>query len=146
VKRSAGLLLFRRHPDLQVLLAHPGGPLYRHRDEWGIPKGEYDAIEDPLAAAEREFQEELGCAPPPGHRYDLGEVRLKSGKRVVAWAVEGDLDTRTCVSNTFFLLWHGRLQEFPEIDEARWFTAEEASLKMPERQRPFLERLVELLG
>lgn len=144
MKRSAGILLYRQHPDLQVLLAHPGGPLFAHRDEWGLPKGEYDADEDPLAAAEREFAEELGCHVPPGRRHPLGEVRLRSGKRVVAWAVEGDLDVRTCVSNTFFLLWHGRLQEFPEIDEARWFTVAEARRKMPERQLPFLDRLLAL--
>ena len=145
MKRSAGILLYRRHPDLQVLLAHPGGPLFRHRDEWGIPKGEYDGSEDALVAAEREFAEETGHVLPPGHREPLGEVQLRSGKRVVAWAVEGDLDVRTCVSNTFFLLWHGRLQEFPEIDEARWFTVEEARHKMPERQQPFLDRLLALL-
>lgn len=145
MKRSAGLLLYRRHSGLEVLLAHPGGPLFKHKDDWGVPKGEYDADEDPLVAAEREFAEELGCPAPLGPRLDLGEVRLRSGKRVVAWAVEGDLDAASCVSNTFFMLWHGRLREFPEIDEARWFTVAEAGHRMPERQLPFLERLVALV-
>lgn len=146
MKRSAGLLLYRHHSALEVLLVHPGGPLFAHKDVWGIPKGEYHANEDPLSAAEREFAEEVGSPAPDGPRRDLGEVTLRSGKRVVAWAVEGDLDAEACVSNTFWMPWRGRMQEFPEVDAAAWFTPAEASARMTERQLPFLERLATLLG
>jgi predicted NUDIX family NTP pyrophosphohydrolase len=146
VKRSAGLVLYRHHSVLEVLLVHPGGPFFANTDVWGIPKGEYDATEDPLAAAEREFTEETGFTAPDGPRRDLGEVTLKSGKRVVAWAVEGDLDADACVSNTFRMPWRGRMQEFPEVDAAAWFDLPAAQARMAERQLPFLERLATLLG
>jgi len=145
--RSAGLLLHRTRSDrtVEVLLVHPGGPYWAKKDAgaWSIPKGEYDD-EDPLGAARREFTEELGQAPPDGEAIALGEVRQKGGKWVTAWAVEGDLDTATVVSNTFTIEWpprSGTNQEFPEIDRAEWFTLEEASRRILEGQRPLLEEL-----
>jgi predicted NUDIX family NTP pyrophosphohydrolase len=139
-KRSAGILLFRRTPAVQVLLAHPGGPLHAHKDVWTVPKGEYDD-EPPLTAAYREFVEELGHPVPQGPALDLGEVVQKGGKRVVAWAVEGDLDPGTCVSNTFGMTWQGRWQEFPEIDRVEWFDLEAARTKINPAQVAFLDRL-----
>lgn len=126
MKRSAGLLLWRRRPDgPEVLLGHPGGPLFASRDEgvWSIPKGEYGPDEEPLAAAYREFTEELGVAPPDGAPVPLGEARLRSGKVVTAWAQEGDLDLAGMQSNLFTMQWpprSGRSQEFPELDRAAW--------------------------
>src|ERR1700760_4421528 len=103
-RKSAGLLLFRgAGEDLQVLLVHPGGPFWAKRDEgaWSIPKGECEEGEDPRAAAWREFGEELGTPPPEGAPLELGEVRQKAGKIVVAWAIAGDLDPEQIISNTF---------------------------------------------
>ncbi len=140
-RTSAGLLLFRRAPVLEVLLAHPGGPLHARKDVWGVPKGEYGKDEGPLAAAYREFAEEIGHPPPPGHPVELGEVVQKGGKRVVAWALEGDLDPTTVSSNVFGMQWQGRWQEFPEIDRAAWFDVETAHAKILPAQAPFLDRL-----
>src|SRR5579862_3829476 len=126
-RRSAGILLHRGQGDaLEVLLVHPGGPIWTHRDAgaWSIPKGEYVDGEDPLDAARREFEEELGSAAPAGEAADLGEIRQKSGKRVRAWAIPGDLDATGIVSNTFELEWpprSGKLIEIPEVDRAEWF-------------------------
>jgi predicted NUDIX family NTP pyrophosphohydrolase len=136
MKRSAGLLLFRRSPELQVLLAHPGGPLHARKDVWTVPKGEYGDAEEPLAAAYREYAEELGSPAPDGDPLPLGEVTQKSGKRVIAWALEGDLDPATVRSNLFGMTWQGRWQEFA-IPEAR--------AKVMPAQEPFLDRLLELL-
>ena len=146
VKRSAGLLLFRRRSALEVLLAHPGGPFWSRRDAgaWSIPKGEYDADEAPLAAARREFLEELGLAAPDGPLIPLGEVRQPSGKLVTAWAVEADLDPTVIVPGTFELEWprgSGRIRTIPEIDRVAWFALDEARLRLAEGQRPFLDRL-----
>ncbi|MGH9120866.1 MAG: NUDIX domain-containing protein, partial [Acidimicrobiales bacterium] len=101
-KRSAGLLLFRRTPILEVLLVHPGGPFWARRDEgaWSIPKGELDGDEDERSVAAREFAEELGAPPPEGEWLDLGEVVQSGGKRVRAWGAEGDFDPGRLVSNT----------------------------------------------
>ena len=146
--RSAGILLFRRRPSgPEVLLVHPGGPFWSRRDEgaWSIPKGEHDEGEDALAAARREFAEETGTVLPPGELIELGEVRQRSGKRVAAWAAEGDLDPAAVVSNTFTLEWpprSGRTQEFPEVDRAGWFGAEEARRRLLPAQVPFVERLL----
>src|SRR5262245_35034661 len=120
---SAGLLLYRiQDGRLEVLLAHPGGPIWASRDAgaWSVPKGEIEPGEEPLAVARREYQEETGSpAPPDLARYrPLGEVRQKSGKVVAAWAVEGDLDPTSAVSNTFEMEWpprSGRRQSFPEV-------------------------------
>jgi predicted NUDIX family NTP pyrophosphohydrolase len=147
-RRSAGLLLYRRNPDIEVLLVHPGGPFFAKKDDgvWSIPKGEYEPGEDPLAAAVREFEEELGSRPPDGERIDLGEVKQRGGKIVTAWAVEGDIDTVAVVSNTFAMEWpprSGRTAEFPEIDRAEWFDLPTARTKILAAQEPFLDRLAE---
>jgi predicted NUDIX family NTP pyrophosphohydrolase len=150
--RSAGILLHRGQPDgLEVLLVHPGGPLWANRDAgaWSIPKGEYLDGEDPLDAARREFEEELGSAPPAGEPADLGEVRQKSGKRVRGWAIAGDLDATRVTSNTFELEWpprSGKLIEIPEVDRAGWFALEAAREKINPAQVSLLDRLEQLLG
>ena len=145
-KHSAGILLFRRTgPHTEVLLAHPGGPLWKNKDEgsWTIPKGEYGGGEDPLAAAKREFQEETGAAVS-GDFLPLGEIRQRSGKIVTAWALERDLDPSSVRSNTFSMTWpprSGKLQEFPEIDRAAWFSLDAARRKIIPAQAEFLDRL-----
>ncbi len=144
---SAGLLLYRtREGTREVLLAHPGGPFWARRDDgaWSIPKGEVDAGEDPYAAARREFAEELGAVPPDGEPLSLGEVRLKSRKRVVAWALEGDFEPGQLVSNTFEVEWpprSGTIATYPEVDRAAWFDLETARVKLNEGQRPLLDAL-----
>jgi predicted NUDIX family NTP pyrophosphohydrolase len=144
-------MLYRGRPDdLQVLLVHPGGPAWARRDAgvWSIPKGEYDDDEDPLAAARREFAEELGSPPPDGEPLELGEIRQKSGKRVLAWALGGDLDAAQIRSNTFTMQWpprSGRMQEFPEVDRAQWFGLIEAREKLNPAQVALLDRLVQAL-
>jgi predicted NUDIX family NTP pyrophosphohydrolase len=149
--RSAGILLYRRRDDdLQVLLVHPGGPVWARRDggAWSIPKGELDDGEVPLDAARREFAEELGTALPEGEALDLGEVRQRSGKIVAAWAVAGDLDPAGVVSNTFEMQWpprSGRMQAFPEVDRAGWFELDAAREKLNPGQVPLLDRLREAL-
>lgn len=152
MKRSAGLLLWRRRADApEVLLGHPGGPLFARKDDgvWSIPKGEYLPDEEPLAAAYREFAEEIGVAPPDGEPVPLGEVRLRSGKLVVAWAQEGDLDERQLVSNLFEMEWpprSGRVQSFPELDRAGWFVLSAARRKLSAGQVPLLDSFATLLG
>lgn len=150
---SAGLLLFRRDPDgVRVLLAHMGGPFWANKDAraWSIPKGEYAADEDPLAAARREFAEELGIAPPDRAPYlDLGEVRQSGGKAVRAWAVEGAFDPAGLVSNTFEIEWpprSGRRATFPEVDRAAWFDLGAGREKLISAQVAFLDRLAGRLG
>ena len=151
-KTSAGLLVYRRQSGvLEVLLVHPGGPFWRNRDleAWSIPKGEYDAGEEPETAALREFTEEFGCRPPCGAALPLGEVVQKGGKRVIAFAIEGDLDVSSVDSNTFELEWpprSGRRQNFPEVDRAEWFPLAVAREKIIPGQRPFLDRLEVLAG
>ena len=144
-KPSAGLLLYRQRSGLEVLLALPGGPLHAGKDIWTLPKGEYDETEEPVQAALREFAEEIGFPAPSGEPLPLGEITQKSGKRVLAWALEGDLDADLARSNTFPMLWRGRRQEFPEIERAAWFDLDEARLKIMPAQEPFLTRLAELL-
>ena len=145
-------MLYRRRPrGLEVLLVHPGGPFWARRDAgaWSVPKGEYGPGEDPLAAARREFAEELGSAMPEGPVEDLGEVRQKAGKRVRAWGVEGDLDAEAIVSNTFELEWpprSGRVIEVPEVDRARWFSLEAARDKINPAQAELLDRLARAVG
>ena len=145
-KRSAGILLFRRTPELEVLLVHPGGPFWAKKDlgAWSIPKGEHDEGEDAQACAIREFTEETGSAPAPGELADLGTIKQKAGKVVQAWALEGDLDADAIRSNTFTLQWpprSGRLREFPEVDRAQWFPVDRARERMNPAQAAFLERL-----
>lgn len=148
---SAGILLFRRRPDLEVLIVHPGGPYWAKRDRgaWSIPKGEYDESEEPYVAARREFEEELGHAPPDGEPTDLGEITQKAGKVVRAFALEGDLDPGTLQSNTFEVEWpprSGRRREFPEVDRAGWFGVDEARVKLNPAQGELVERLLEALN
>ena len=149
-RRSAGILLYRRAAnDLEVLLVHPGGPFWTRRDAgaWSIPKGEYESEDDPLAAARREFEEELGSAPPGTEPLQLGEVRQKSGKLVRAWALEGDLEATAAFSNNFTVEWpprSGQMREFPEVDRAEWFTLAAAREKINSAQAAFLDRLAEL--
>jgi predicted NUDIX family NTP pyrophosphohydrolase len=150
-KHSAGLLLYRRSAaGLTVLLVHPGGPFWAKKDlgAWSIPKGEYAADEEPLAAAQREFFEETG-ARPRGAFAPLGEIEQPGGKHVMAWAVEGDFDPATLVSNTFELEWPprgGRKRSFPEVDRAEWFLPDDARKKILAAQRPFIDRLERLLA
>jgi len=131
----------------EVLLGHMGGPYWARRDvgAWTIPKGELEPDEEPLAVARREFEEEIGT-PVPGTEYvDLGEIRQAGGKVVRAWAVEGDLDATSIVSNTFEIEWpprSGRLQAFPELDRAEWFDLATASRRIVAGQRAFLDRLI----
>jgi predicted NUDIX family NTP pyrophosphohydrolase len=145
-KKSAGLLMFRRRgKELQALLVHPGGPLWKNKDDgaWSIPKGEYDEQEDRLAAAKREFEEETGFKAD-GEFLPLGEARQPSGKVVTAWAFEGDCSAKDVRSNTFSMEWppkSGRRQHFPEVDRAEWFGMEEARTRILQGQIVFLDRL-----
>jgi predicted NUDIX family NTP pyrophosphohydrolase len=151
-ERSAGILLFRRTADgLEVLLVHPGGPFFARRDAgaWSIPKGLYEDGEEPFACAQREFAEELGSPCPDGPAIELGEIRQRNGKRVTAWAVEGDLNADAITSNTFTIEWpprSGHRQEFPEVDRAGWFGLDAAREKVLAAQAPLLDRLVERVG
>lgn len=148
MKRSAGILLRRRRGrDLEVLLAHPGGPLFGRRDDgaWSIPKGEYEPGETALDAACREFAEETGHPVPAGPVLELGEARQRGGKLNTVFAVEGDLDPATCVSNDFEMVWRGRRQRFPEMDRFGWFDHDAAARKLFPSQVIFLERLTDRL-
>ena len=143
--RSAGLVMFRRLKELEVFLVHPGGPIWAKKNEgaWTIPKGEYEKDENPLAAARREFEEETGFKAA-GSFLDLGTIRQKSGKRVAAWAFEGDCDPANLKSNTCEIEWpprSGRRLEIPEIDRGRWFSLEEAKQYIREEQSPLLDTL-----
>ncbi len=147
-KRSAGILLYRRTPELEVLLVHPGGPFWAKKDEgaWSIPKGEHDEGEDALACAIREFTEETGSEPMPGELQDLGAIKQKAGKVVQAWALEGDLDAANVRSNTFTMQWpprSGQMREFPEVDKAAWFGVNQARERINPAQAAFLDRLTE---
>lgn len=153
MRRSAGLLLFRGAPAsrLEVMIAHMGGPLWANKDRggWSIPKGEYEPGEEPLIAALREFEEELGQDAPSGEPIDLGEVRQPSGKRLRVWALEADLDVSRVRSNTFELEWprgSGRMRRFPEIDRAGWFDLHTARSKLVKGQLSFIDRLEADLG
>lgn len=149
-KPSAGLLLFRRGDvALEVLLAHPGGPYWRHKDDgaWTIPKGEVGLGKSKATAARREFAEEIGY-DPPGDFLPLGEARQPGGKSVVIFAVRGEWQPQRLLSNTFTLEWppqSGQLQSFPEVDRAAWFSIGEAKRKILKGQLVFLDRLVENL-
>ena len=152
VVHSAGILLHRAGPDgPQVLLGHMGGPFWARKDAgaWSVPKGEHGPDEAPIAAAVREFAEELGSPPPAGTPVELGTVRQSSGKRLTVFALDGDLDAEAIVSNTFTLEWprgSGRTRAFPEIDRAAWFGLSDARRAVVRGQLPFLDRLGELLA
>jgi len=152
MKRSAGLLMYRRTAagEVQVLLAHPGGPFWRHKDQgaWTIPKGEYLAPEPPLDAAQREFAEETGFAVTPP-LLSLGEVVQKSGKRLTAWAFEGEAEPDHLRCNTFELEWpprSGQRQQYPEIDRVAWFSLADGRGKLLPAQVELLDRLQQLLA
>lgn len=149
---SAGLLVHRRTAadEVEVLLVHMGGPFWAHKDAgaWSIPKGEYGSDEDPVAAAAREFEEELGMPPPPGRTVPLGTLRQPSGKRITAFTIEGDVDVSAIRSNEFALEWprgSGIVRSFPEVDRAGWFDLEEARTRLVGGQVPFLDLLAEAL-
>jgi predicted NUDIX family NTP pyrophosphohydrolase len=145
-KRSAGLLMYRKRRDeLEVLLVHPGGPFWEKKDQgaWTVPKGEYEENEEPLAAAQREFFEETGFIAS-GDFIELGSVRQKSGKVVIAWAFEGDCDPAQLVSNTCQIEWPPKSKkrlEIPEIDQGRWFTLSTARQFIRLEQGRLLETL-----
>lgn len=145
---SAGILLFRlRAGAPEFFIVHPGGPLWSKKDAgaWSIPKGEYRPDEDPRVAARREFTEETGFDVPDGELIELGDVTLKSGKVVTAYALEGDVDEKALASNTFEMEWpprSGRMQAFPEVDRAVWATFAGARRKLNPAQAEFLIRLL----
>ena len=148
---SAGLILYRRGPEgLEVLIAHMGGPLWAKKERaWSIPKGEIDPGEVPLETARREFVEEVGIEPPKTRPIELGEVTQKSGKRVIAWAVEGDLDPADQVSVTCEIEWpprSGRKIEIPEVDRVAWVPPDEAKELVIAAQAEFFDRLVDAIG
>ena len=148
---SAGLLMYRhRDENVQVFLAHPGGPFFRRKDDghWTIPKGEQNPGEPLLETAMREFGEEVGLKPG-GHFIELGCIRQKGGKTVYAWAFEGDWDESWPLrSSTFKMEWppeSGQTQAFPEVDRAKFFSLDAARHKLKETQWPLVERLLEAL-
>ena len=151
-RSSAGIVLYRRpSTGLEVLLAHPGGPLFRTRDagHWSIPKGEPNQDEPLLEAARREFAEETGRDAPDGPVQSLGSIVQKGGKVVHAWAVEGDLDPESARSATFDMEWpphSGVSRSFPEIDRVDWFDRDEARRRIKPAQATLLDRLEEILG
>jgi predicted NUDIX family NTP pyrophosphohydrolase len=151
-RTSAGILLWRRNGGrLEVLLGHNGGPFWAKKDHghWTVLKGEAEPGEELEAVARREFAEETSHELPEGPMIGLGEIVQKSGKLVVAWAVEGDLDPAAAVSNTFEMEWpprSGRVQQFPEIDRVEWFAPDEARRRLKAAQVPFLDRLEEAIA
>ena len=151
--RSAGILLYRfaDAAGVEVWLAHMGGPIWARKDAgaWSIPKGLYEEDEEPLAAAMREFEEEVGTPPPPANYEALGEFRQASGKIVTAFAGESEFAPALIASNTFELEWpprSGRMREFPEIDDARWFSLDTAREKVSKGQVQILNALARSLG
>lgn len=150
-KKSAGILLYRmRKNEVQVFLVHPGGPFFAKKDigAWSVPKGEYNDDEEPLKAAVREFLEETGFAIQ-GTFVALKPATLKSGKTVVAWAVEGDLDENNITSNLFSMEWppkSGNQRQFPEVDKGGWFSISTARIKINPAQIMFLDELVQQLS
>lgn len=151
--RSAGILLYRRDvaDALEVWIAHMGGPFWERKPthSWSIPKGEYGAGEDPLPAALREFTEEIGTPPPPVDYLPLGGFRQPSGKIITVFAAESDFRPGKIVSNTFPLEWprgSGKIQEFPEVDDARWVPEPDARIKLVKGQLPILDALLKHLS
>lgn len=148
---SAGLLLYRLNNDeVELFLAHPGGPYWVNRDEgaWSIPKGLFEPDESPLDAARREFKEETGFEVD-GEFIPLGELKQPGGKIVHAWGLEHDVDASQIVSNTYAVEWpykSGRWRRYPEVDRAEWFSVAEASKKILKGQVGFIKRLLEAIG
>jgi len=151
MKTSAGLLVYRKHKgQVEALIAHPGGPFFARKDEgfWSIPKGLHNNGEDPLSAAKREYEEEIGSPPPIGEYLELGEIKRQDGKIIKAWAVKGDVNEKKIKSNFFELEWpprSGKKEEFPEIDRAIWASLEVAARKIQPAQIEFLRRLAKHL-
>lgn len=151
--RSAGILLYRHGPgpEVDVWIAHMGGPFWAHKDAraWSIPKGEYLPDEDPLAAAEREFEEEMGTAAPSADYIHLGTFRQPSGKILTVYTAGSDFAPERIVSNTFSLEWpkgSGIIRSYPEIDGAKWAGVPEARTKLVSGQLPILDALIQYLG
>jgi predicted NUDIX family NTP pyrophosphohydrolase len=151
INQSAGILLYRKKgTGIEVLLVHPGGPFHVKRDlgAWSIPKGEFDENEESLAAAKREFEEELGQKLKAEKFLELKPVKQKSGKKVFAWAAEGDLDVTTVKSNIFKLEYpykSGKWIDVPEVDRAEWFTTEVAKQKINPGQVGLIDELISIL-
>lgn len=146
---SAGIVLYRWNPGLELLIAHPGGPFWRHRDlgAWSIPKGLLQAGEDPQVAVLREFAEETGLTVPAEALVSLGSIVQRSGKTVHAWAAQGDADVAALASNTFTMEWprgSGSMVEYPEMDAYLWAPPPLAHTKLNRAQRPFIDRLAEI--
>jgi predicted NUDIX family NTP pyrophosphohydrolase len=145
-KQSAGILLYRfRDSEVGIFLVHPGGPFWAKKDAgaWSIPKGEFADDENPLATAKREFAEETGCVID-GDFIELTPVKQPGGKRVYAWAVEGDCQADSIKSNLFTMEWpprSGKRKEFPEVDRAAWFDLKTAKEKILKGQVALLEDL-----
>ncbi|MEJ7557431.1 MAG: NUDIX domain-containing protein [Pedobacter sp.] len=149
MKKSFGILLFRRRQELEFLLVHPGGPFWKNKNNgtWSIPKGEGEDFEEPLVTAKREFEEEVGLLPD-GEFIELEPIIQKGNKQVYCWAVEGDFDPTKTMSNVFDLEWPPRSGKFitvPEIDEARWFKYADAVSHINERQKKLLDELIQIL-
>jgi predicted NUDIX family NTP pyrophosphohydrolase len=151
-KQAAGVLLYRMAAGgrVEVLLAHPGGPIWARKDlgAWTLPKGQFGDDEAPLAAARREFEEEMGSPPAADQFLELGAIKQPGGKIVHAFAARGEFDITTVKSNLFSMEWpprSGRTAEFPEVDRAGWFSMDEARLKILKGQEPFLDRLLALV-
>ena len=151
MRQSAGLLLYRKSGSaLEFFLIHPGGPFYVKKDlgVWSVPKGEFEVDEEPLDAAIREFEEEVG-KKIEGDFIELQPVIQKGGKKVLCWAVEGDIDPQTLKSNTSEMQWppkSGKMQTFVEVDRGDWFTYEKAILAIKDRQIPLLDQLITIVG
>ena len=150
-KQSAGVLLYRNLQNgLEFFLIHPGGPIWKNKDEsaWSIPKGEFDDDENSLDAAKREFFEETGISLS-GEFIELQPVKLKSGKKVFAWAIEKDINAENIISNHFEMEWpprSGIFQSFPEVDKGEWFSIEKAKEKINGMQVDLLEQLQQMLA
>lgn len=151
--RSAGILLYRLGSahDLEVWIAHMGGPFWARKDAraWSVPKGEYGEDEDPFTAAQREFAEEMGVPAPAADYAELGSFRQPSGKVITVFAAEADFQPEEIVSNTFALEWpkgSGVIRSFPEIDDARWATERDARTRLVKGQLPVLDALIRHLG
>lgn len=149
--QTAGILVFRRKPKLEVFLVHNGGPFFAKRDKgfWTIPKGKFEEGESAEEVARREFEEETGMSVPEGEWIDLGKVRQVNNKDVQAWAVEGDINPLRLHSNTFDLEWppkSGKIQQFPEVDRGEWFNLTQGAVKINAGQGELLTRLAEKFG
>jgi predicted NUDIX family NTP pyrophosphohydrolase len=148
-KNSAGMLLYRRRSGLEVFLVHPGGPFWAKKDlaAWSLPKGEFEAGDDPLQAAKREFTEETGFTVD-GEFCQLHPLKQRGGKVIHAWAIEADCDAAQIRSNLFAMEWpprSGQMQRFPEVDRAQWFAIPEARKRIIAGQVEFIDQLVSML-